>query len=43
MKEVKYIDGCKVTIISPDYIPEEEKRANEIILERLYNIFFHDK
>lgn len=42
MQTVEYKNGFKVINNFPDYTPEEREKANEIILEKLYNIFFND-
>lgn len=43
MQKIEYVDGFKVINKYPDYTPEEKERADEILLEKLYNIFFHDE
>lgn len=43
MQKIEYRDGFKIINNYPDYTPEQEKKANEILLEKLYNIFFHDE
>jgi len=41
-QEVTYKNGFKVINNYPDYTPEQQEKVNEIVLEKLYNIFFSD-
>lgn len=42
MQEIQYINGFKVIYNCPDYTPEQQKRADDNLLEKLYNIFFNE-
>jgi len=39
---VEHINGWEVTHILPVYTPEERLKVDELVLEKLYSIFFHD-
>ena len=41
-EEIEYIDGCEITHILPVYTPEERLKVDEMVLEKLYSIFFKD-
>lgn len=42
-QEIKYVGGFKVVNNFPDYTPEEEERANQNILQRIYGVLYSDE
>lgn len=42
MIEINYEDGVKVVDIYPNYTLEEQEKANQLFLQKLYDIFFND-
>ena len=42
MQKIEYKNGIKIIHNLPNYTPKEKLRANELILEKLYRIFFKD-
>ena len=42
MQKIEFKNGMKIIHNLPDYTPEERLKEKEIILDKLYSIFFHD-